>query len=223
VYAVDHEGRFGLVRDRLAAGRTAQRILVPGWLEPFEVEHVAVATGARTYRRISNPVTNSTHAIEIASRAGVPLGLIFPSREPVAADLAAYRSWSELPDSRVRQIDNYRQRVEFEALRLLQRAGASADKGIGRKVRDLQEFYKNLLQAYQLFPDEKQFDGYSPALAKRGGFEEAARAALGPQFLDALRRARVNGAFVGLVLFKPDPKLHAIYAEFAGKLGKLRK
>lgn len=219
VYAVDHERRFGVVRNRVSSGKSASRYLVPGWLEPFEVDRVSVFSGGRFYRRVSNPLTNSTQAIEVMSRAEVPLGLLFPSRNPVAAELDAYRSGAELPESRTRQIETYRQKVEFEALGSLHRVRAADSK----KVRDLQEFYKNLLQAYQLFPDEKQFDAYSAAGGKRSGFEEAARSALAGPFLDALRRARVNGAFVGLVLFKPDPKLHAIYSEFSGRLAKLSR
>ncbi len=221
---LDTGGRFGRVGDRLAASKPgakqSSKYLIPGWLESYEVDRVKVLNGKgttlRTYRRLSNPLTNNTQSVEIINSEGVPLGVLFLSRDPTARDWSSYRNWAELPEARVRQIETYRSRIEFDAVKRLQ-SGAN----VREQIRNLQEFYKNLLQAYQLFPNEKQFDTYNKTTAKKQSLDEITKNILGTEFLDSLRQARVNGSFVHVGLFRPDPKLHAIYSEYEQRLAKL--
>lgn len=223
IEALDRQNRFGVVQDRRGEKLTS-KYLVPGWLEPFEVERVVVMRGKpqRVYRRVSNPVTNSTQSVEVMSPQEVPLGVLFPSREPAASDWSVYRNWAELSETRLQQVEAYRQQIEFEAIRVLQ--GSFGRKAsVIAKVRDLQEFYKNLIHAYQVFPNEKQFDTYAKAAAKKSrALEEITQNILGNDFLEAVRQARVNGNYVQFGLFKPDPKLHAIYAEYLSRLSRIK-
>lgn len=218
---IDSQGRFGAVGDRIS---TRKRYLVAGWVESFEVERVAVlgARGAalRIYRRISNPVTNNTQSIEVMNAQGVPLGLLYVSREPTPQDWEPYRGSADLPETRLKQLETYRSRIEIDAVRALSLAAGQSK--VREQVRNLQEFYKNLLHAYQLFPNEKQFEAYSRSASSRKiSLSDVTSGALGQQFLESLGRARVNGSYVHVGLFKPDAKLHAIYGEYLERLGKL--
>lgn len=214
----DREARFGWIRNGLARGETELRYLVAGWIEPFEVEGIRVRskTSERLYRRRYHPLTNNTTGVEVRSQADVPLGVLFLSRDPAGRDWTAYRAVAESKDTRARQAESYRQQIEFSALKALARQGADR-----AGIRDLQEFYKNLIQAYQLFPDERQFESYAKKNLKRMSLDEICDHVLGKEFLDALARARVNGSYVNFALFKPDTKLQAIYNEFSARLAKL--
>lgn len=211
VIATDTGARFGKPRRRSA-------YLVPGWLEASEV--VGVRAPGYWYRRLSNPVTNKTQSVQVATPAGVPLGILFHSREAPAPDWSAAKAWSEDMRARETQIQTYRLLMDALAIQALR--GSGGDARLSGGIRKLEEFYRNLISAYESLPDEKQFDSYRNARVERFGLEEVTTRILGERFLRTLLRARVNGSYVQVGLFRPDPALHAIFLEYQGRVEKLR-
>ena len=115
--------------------------------------------------------------------------------------------------------------ARMEALNKIQ--GGTQDGKSGKaaeieKVRSLQEFYKNLIQAYFLFPDDPRFGAYAKSAPGLTSLEKEFRAVFSSDFLKVLEgeSAQINGARVGFVLFRPEPKLHAIFNEYVGRLGR---
>lgn len=204
---VDSDGRFHFLSEQSV-------YLIPGWIEPFEVDRAFVQN--RVYRRFSNPLTNQTQSIQVLSQAEVPLGVLFIAAQPLEANWEELVVQAKKARAQEVQIETYRMMVENEAVKTLQRSPKKAEH-----VKKLQDFYKNLLQAYLIFPDEKQFESFGRPEAPGFTFQEVHEKILTDGFLKNLNAATVNGGYVRLSLFRPDARLHSIFTEFKKKLEKL--
>jgi len=204
----DSEGRFG---------QLGGRWWVPGWIELQEV--ISVAIEGRRYRRLAHPITNGTRWIEISGDGDLPLGFIYPKPSNAVASTTVKdsRDWKTLEAqadseaSRQRQIESYRLSLEIEAYRL-----ATLKPGLSESVRKLQEFYKSLLSAYQLYPEDPQFAVYAKKSGKISTLTDTHRL-LDSEFFRAL-----DAAHASVSLFKPNPKLHGLFREYQERLAKLR-
>jgi hypothetical protein len=202
---LDPEGRFGKI---------GQKWWIAGWLEPYEVSSVRI--GKREYRRLANPVTNLTQSIEIVGRDELPLGQIFPTTDEPKKDWEQLRSASQTDGAKQRRGETYRLMIERDAYFAIARFPAQAEA-----IRKLQDYFKSQLGSYQIYPDEAQFDQFAKS-QKSMMSESEIRGVLDSAFFESLGSARVNGAKVGLQIFKPDPKLHGLYKEYQRRLGLLR-
>jgi hypothetical protein len=202
----DSESRFGFDVD-------ASVYLVPGWVEPFELDRAF--SQSRVYRRFSNPLTNQTQSIQVLSSSAVPLGLLFVTAEEASMAWEALVAEAKKSRAQEIQVETYRMMIENDAVQALQRNPKHADE-----VRKLQEFYKKLLQAYLIFPDEKQFESFGRQEGPGFTFSEVHEKYLTDGFLKSLASVRVNGGYVKLGLFRPDSRLHSIYLEYKKKLSR---
>ncbi|HTL12489.1 MAG TPA: hypothetical protein VL588_08385 [Bdellovibrionota bacterium] len=205
----DVEERYGVVRGKW---------WVAGWVEPFEVREVRV--GRRSYRRLAQPITNQLRLIQVQDGEGLPLGFLYLSPEGAApAAWPALLAQADSPANRRKRIEAYLLQVEEAAYEALARSPAKTEG-----IRDLQEFYKSLLNAYQIYPDDPRFAGYSdrPTGAKKAGPRESpdaeAKRLLGADFFEALSRAQARGSHVAFSYFRPDRRLHAIFTEYLKRL-----
>ncbi|MCC7443098.1 MAG: hypothetical protein IT285_15805 [Bdellovibrionales bacterium] len=214
----DVEDRFGVVRGKWWAA---------GWVEPFEVR--AITLGRRSYRRLAHPITNQLRLIQVESSDGLPLGFIYLSPEGAApaVEWAALRAQAESPANRRKRIESYLLQVETAAYEALARSPARTEG-----IRDLQEFTKSLLNAYQIFPNDPRFAAYGgkapTSKAKPPGAapkppDSGVEQVLDERFFEALRSAEVGGAQVTFSYFRPDARLHAIFREYLTRLEALER
>jgi hypothetical protein len=193
-------------------GRIGEKWFVAGWIEPYEVDRALL--GGREYVRLAHPVTNRTQSIFLRTPSGVPLGVLLPSPDAGRQALSDLQALAEQPGARKLQVEVYRQIIEIEAYRALQ-----AEPQRSEKIRNLQEFYRNTLGAYQVFPNDVRFNSYSKR-ARLNLFEGEARRLLTADFFEMLTQTRVGDAKVSLQYFKPDDKLQAILEEFRRRLAE---
>jgi hypothetical protein len=203
----DTDGRFGEIGGRW---------WVPGWIEPYEVQ--SAMTGGKTsreYRRLANPITNRLQLVAVMGPRGVPLGFIFPTNEVFRSDWELLKSGAGSDTNRSRQFETYRILMEFAAYEAVGRNPKNAEA-----VRNLQEFYKNLLGAYRIFPSSAQFSGVGKNTRMLG--ERDLRRYINDEFLKTVAGARVNGAPVEFGLFAQDKVLQGLYEEYKSRLEKVR-
>ncbi len=199
----DPDRRFARIRGRW---------YVAGWIEPYEIQEIHVKT--RIYRRLAHPVTNQTQYIQIENQKGFPLGYLYPSNQKSPAQLGELLKENEKESVKKKKISIYRTLIENDAYRMLK----SRPKKM-KKIRRLQEFYKNLVNAYELYPGDNRFSSYykKSELLR----ENQLRMTLDQTFFRALAQARVNQAYVGFQMFHPDQKLHSIYLEYQKRLREI--
>jgi hypothetical protein len=193
-------------------GRIGEKWFVAGWIEPYEVDRALL--GGREYVRLAHPVTNRTQSILLRTPSGVPLGVLLPSPDAGKQSLSDLQALAEQPSARKQQVEVYRQMIEIEAYRALQ-----VEPQRSEKIRNLQEFYRNTLGAYQVFPNDARFGSYAKR-AKLNLFEGEARRLLTPDFFEMLAQTRLGDAKVTLQYFKPDDKLQSMLEEFRRRLSE---
>ena len=193
-------------------GRIGEKWFVAGWIEAHEVDRALL--GGREYVRLAHPVTNRTQSILLRTPSGVPLGVLMPSPDAGRQSLSDLQLLAEQPAARKQQVEVYRQMIEVEAYRALQ-----VEPQRSEKIRNLQEFYRNTLGAYQVFPNDARFNSYAKR-AKLNLFEGEARRLLTPDFFEMLAQTRLGDAKVSLQYFKPDDKLQSMLEEFRRRLAE---
>ncbi|OFZ83532.1 MAG: hypothetical protein A3K03_11390 [Bdellovibrionales bacterium RIFOXYD1_FULL_44_7] len=194
-------------------GKVEGKYWVAGWIEQHETVAAKAGTGGRRlYRRVFNPITNSTLFVGLIGRDDVPIGFIYPSVDELVTDWSMLKLHAESESSRRRLVDVYRAMIEEDAYRAV--SGKSKNT---EQIRQLQEFYKNLISAYRIYPTESQFAQYAKRSAKMITEAEVKNVA-DNNFFAAVRRARVNGSKVSFSLFMPDPRLHGMYQEYRDRL-----
>ena len=201
----DVEGRFG---------KFGSKWYIPGWVESYEAQKVIV--GKRRYERLANTITNHTQFILMMKPDETPLGFFVPSAEPSSVNWKILKAQTETEGNQQRKMEIYRMLIELEAYRAVARAPNQSDA-----VRKLQEFYKNLIAAYQIYPNGEQFAQYAKRVKSGTSAESDARDLLDDSFLKAMEAARVNGNRVTFFLFAPDSKLAAILQEYRKRLWAL--
>jgi hypothetical protein len=201
----DIDGRFGYV---------GRKWWVPGWVEPYEV--LSARIGKREYVRLANPVTNRMQFIEVMGSNGIPLGFVYPTEEEITSlDWKSQKTKAATEPARQKAIDIYRLMIEIDAYHALTRSRGKADG-----IRKLQDFYKNLLAAYQIYPEEAQFALFAQKIGRMIGDDELKKT-LDEVFFAAVSKARVNSAQVRFQLLQPDVKLHGMYLEYLERLKRL--
>lgn len=189
-----------------------------GWLEPHEV--VEVRTRGRIYRRMANPITNQLHFVQLVGKEGIPLGYFRPTTGQPALTWKSLNEGLSEEISMKKRVEMYRRLVENEAYRMIRLGQEHAEK-----VKNLQDFYKNLMAAYQIDPENWRFS--QPAVKRKKKSKSsrklANRSLLDQSFFDALSASRTNGVKVSLIYFPPDARLHSIYLEYRDRLERLVK
>jgi hypothetical protein len=191
-------------------GRIGKTWWIPGWIDPHEV--LSARVGRREYRRLANPVTNRLQFITVMGRDELPLGTLTPSAEPPVMSWEDLKKAAGHEGTRARLAELYRLMVELEAYRAVAR-----EPGRAEEIRKLHEFYRNLIGAYQVYPDDPQFARYSGAARKLMG-EREIRELLDRGFFGALDAAWVNGARVAFHWLPPDARLHGMFSEYRKRL-----
>jgi len=201
----DIEGRFGFINSQW---------VVAGWIEPYEVQSIKI--GNRTYRRLSNYITNQLHFIQVIGQGGVPLGYLYPSEKKPNLNWSYLQETSKKTLHQKKLFENYRKMIEIQAYEALALFPEKVET-----IRKLQEFYKNLLNAYHLYPESDQFKHYKNKKINITQKKQVKKV-LNQDFFNAIESAKVNQSYVGMVYFEPDKKLHAIFNEYKNKLLQLK-
>ncbi len=207
---LDQERRFGKVGDAW---------YVPGWIESYEVTFAR--SGRRVYRRIAQAITNRLQFIAVMGADSVPLGFLYLSAEPATDDWSRLKVLAENEASRQRLIELYRAILESDAYRAVGSGAQGKNRARLEAVRRLQEFYRNLMSAYQIYPNETQFAAYARKAKSKDFSEKAAKTLLDAGFFQVLRTMQVNGSYVAFNLFAPDPVLRGMYQEFRRRLEQI--
>ncbi|MGE0615093.1 MAG: hypothetical protein AB7P04_05605 [Bacteriovoracia bacterium] len=195
-------------------GKVQGQWWIGGWIEPFEV--VTAQAGGRTYRRLANPVTNEVQSIQVIGKDGVPLGYFYPTRDEPKLDWETLQTQADTAESKKKRVQTYHLLVENEAFQALKRHPKKVEA-----IRKLQEFYKSLMNAYEIYPDDPRFAAYGKGGA---GWDAAAiRKTLDAGFFKSVAEARMaqSGARVAMAYLAPDPRLHAVFREFRDRLKKI--
>jgi len=194
----DVEDRFGLIEGKWWAA---------GWIESYELEYIQYKT--RRYYRVAHPVTNQIRLIMISDLQGFPVGYLYPVIQEPSMDWLSLDTRAKSPAHQKKKVETYRSMIEADAYRALEENAKNAGK-----IRNLQEFYKNLIKAYEIYPDDQRFAFYR----KGGARLPRPHSLLTKGFFTSLRQARMNGSFIGVALFEPDQRLHGIYSEYKHRL-----
>ncbi len=201
---LDSDGRVGRHRGQWK---------LAGWIEPYEV--LTIRKGPRVYRRLSNPITNQTLLVMVETLERVPLGIFY------AAGVASEWSWevwkksSEAAVLRKKKVDAYRTLIESDAYEAL-----LVRKDRVEAIRKLQEFYKSLIHAYEMVPEDSRFsNGQTSEAIKKWNPEKV----LDPSFLSEMRGTQLTTGQVGFTYLSPDVRLHGIFEEFRKKLKEVLK
>lgn len=188
---------------------------IAGWLESYEV--LEARFSKRIYRRLAHPITNQLDSIQVFSSSGVLLGFFFtrsPS-EPVNWERIKARSGSE--EIRKKLIDTYRLLVEISAQEALKKFPQKLEA-----IKKLQDFYKNLLNAYVLYPEDGRFQKTKKA---KGMLSEVEiKGILDADFLSALNQAKpvdMQSLGVDFGLYPQDGKLQELYQEYTARLAEI--
>ena len=200
----DSDGRYG---------HLAGKWWIGGWIEPFEIKSARVQH--RKYVRLANPITNLTQFIVLMGKEGIPVGFFFPTGDVLPSSWDSLRKIPETETAKQKRVEVYRLMIELEAFAAVNKRPEHSDS-----IRKLQDFYKNLLGAYQIYPEETQFESYRKH-AHIAVSEKSLKEMFDIDFFSALQGAQINGARVGLGLLLPDLKLQGMYEEFKSRLRKL--
>jgi len=201
----DMENRFA------SDGKTWRGV---GWIQPHEVL-TAQSVSRRRYRRVMNLISHQLKIVIVESNHGFPLGFLYPTSDRVPIDWETLHAQASSQTHRSKQVDTYRHLIENRSLRALKRNPKKHNE-----FKKLLDFYKSLLQAYRLMPDDVKFKTYESG---SGPKPVRTQAALDASFFEVLLKSKVNGVKIAFGLFEPDPKLHAIWNEFKSKLSELEK
>lgn len=194
--------------------KSNEHVLAPGWIDGAEVR--SVETQGRTYLRMNHPVTHRLRTVLVLNKKGVPVGSLLPSREPGDLEWSSLWRFSTSYTARKRRQETYLYLMEEAAYAALLEHPEQTEQ-----IRRVQEFYRNLLRAYELYPDSKQFLTYQDpsdqrrALASRRSEIEAE---FDETFFEAIRDARIQDSYARFSAFEPDSKLYRIYLEFRSRL-----
>lgn len=183
-WLVDWDGRVGDFRGDH---------FIAGWIELPEV--LAVRAGPRVYMPLSHPVTHRVEDVILISDRGIPEG--------------KFQAGRSSDDSRKAQFLTYDLLMEGESYTAFVKTPSKQPE-----IKRLKEFYRNLMSAYELYPEEVKLAG-NAATASRSLASE------GTSFHGLIKDIQINGQPVNFVQFPNDPKLHQLYLDYIKKLSAL--
>lgn len=204
----DRERRFGQIGARWYVG---------GWIEGYEIQEAR--SFWRHYLRLSQPITHETRSILLmTSLQGVdlPIGYFYPRSSKGVFSFQSALSRSKSPQNQKKLVDTYRVFIERDSYEILSKRPDQVEA-----VRKLQDFYRNILNAYEIFPGDDRFTGLGKAENHQIPLSRV-RQTLGPDFISRLREIRLNQrGYLGFDLFDPQSRLHGIYLEFLSRIRTL--
>jgi len=194
------------IEDR--AGLSGSEYIIPGWIQSSEVRKVQL--GSLVIEKLLNPVTNKTLLTIARDPDYSPLGFFYLTKSP-----SKTKGREALKNAQFRI---YELMLEGDSYRALENAAGDKSKVVN--IQKLHGFYKNLIEAYKLYPTSPQFKNLSAGQLSLS--HEQAKKSLEMMLVEN-KNLIISNSRVEFQSLDQDPRLHRMYEDFRKEIGKILK